>query len=164
MGSNSSEIVYRTPVGEDFDWIVDAHREIYTREYGWTLEFVSLVQEIVFNFSKSHDPTCERGWIAEKNGERLGCVLIVKESTDTAKLRVLLVDPQGRGLGIGTRLVQNCISFAKKVGYKKMVLWTHPELISARKIYQANGFDLLREEMDSVLGKAQIFQYWSKDL
>lgn len=164
MITEISEVEFRSPQSDDFDWMIEAHRKIYAKEYGWNEKFAGVVSDIVRKFSFNHNSNFEQGWIAEKKGERLGCVLLVKESNDVAKLRVLLVDPKGRGLGIGSQLVQNCISFAKEVGYKKIILWTHPELHSARKIYEANGFSLIKEESDNVLGKEQIFQYWSKDL
>ena len=144
----------------DLGWIVARHGVLYDREYGWDETFEALVAEIVGKFGKHHDPALERCWIAELDGENVGCIMCCKESDATARLRLLLVDPRARGLGLGTRLVDECLKFARRAGYKNMVLWTNDVLLAARRIYEKAGFTLTREDQHRSFGKDLRGQTW----
>ena len=133
------------PMGKpgDLGWVVLAHGTMYPDEFGWDTDFEALVAGIVADYAASHDPAAEAAWIAEVDGSRAGCVLCVAgDEPGTAKLRILLVDPVARGLGLGTRLVETCLDFAERAGYHRITLWTNDVLTSARRIYQAAGFEL----------------------
>jgi GNAT superfamily N-acetyltransferase len=148
----------------DIGWIIWRHAVLYAEEYGWNEQFEALVAEVAAKFLKQHDPSCERCWIAEVEGEFAGCVFVVKESEGVAKLRLLLVEPSARGLGIGKRLVEECIAFATSAGYRKMILWTNDVLLSARRIYESFGFTLTHEEPNHLFGPPLVAQTWEKDL
>ncbi len=156
--------VLRTHRAGDMGWIVHRHGALYAREYGWGERFEGLVAEVVAKFLLEFDPRRERCWIAERNGEIVGSVLVAKESSEVAKLRLLLVEPTARGLGIGNRLVEECIHFARNAGYKRMVLWTNSLLHAARHIYEKAGFTLVGEEMDDLFGPDSKAQSWELDL
>jgi DNA-binding MarR family transcriptional regulator/N-acetylglutamate synthase-like GNAT family acetyltransferase len=143
--SNPSYIL-RTHQPGDMGWMVHRHGVLYSQEYGYDERFEALVAEIAAEFIQNFDPQRERCWIAEKNGENVGCVLLVRKSEGVAKLRVLLVETSARGMGIGKRLVDECVRFARRCGYKKIMLWTQSELTSARHIYQQAGFRLAGKE------------------
>lgn len=129
----------------DLGWVVMAHGESYASEFGWDGTFEALVCRIVADYAAGHDPKWERAWIAEVNGERVGCVFCVRWDSMTAQLRILLVDPAARGMGLGPRLVDTCIEFARRAGYQRMRLWTNDPLVAARQIYLSRGFRLLEE-------------------
>ena len=148
----------------DIGWAVQKHGELYAREYGWDERFEALAAEIGAKLLKAFDPKKERAWIAEKDGENVGCVFLVKQSADVAKLRMLLVDPKARGLGIGRRLVEECIRFARDRGYKKITLWTNDVLVTACHIYQQCGFKLVSEERHHSFGHHLVGQTWELDL
>jgi DNA-binding MarR family transcriptional regulator/GNAT superfamily N-acetyltransferase len=139
-------VVLRDPRPGDMGWVVQQHGEIYSREYRYSSEFEGLVAQIAGSFVKNFDPDWEKGWIAEVDGERAGAVFVVRKSKAVAQLRMLILAPHARGLGIGARLVDECIAFARAKGYRKMTLWTNGQLDAARAIYKARGFELVKSE------------------
>lgn len=149
----------------DLGWMVMAHGEVYHRQFGWNTDFETLVATIVAEYARGHDGAREAAWIADVDGERAGCVLLVAgDAPDTARLRILLVTPAARGLGVGTRLVERCLSFARRAGYRHVVLWTNDVLVSARRIYQAAGFTLTAEEPHHSFGHDLVGQTWTRQL
>ncbi|MDQ6754229.1 MAG: GNAT family N-acetyltransferase [Actinomycetota bacterium] len=141
-----------------------AHGELYSAEFGWDATFEALVARIVADYASEHDPVREMAWIAELGGVRVGCVFCVAEDDNTAKLRILLVQPAGRGQGLGGRLVDTCVAFAREAGYARMQLWTNDPLTAARGIYLRRGFALTSEEPHHSFGVDLIGQVYERDL
>jgi GNAT superfamily N-acetyltransferase len=154
----------RTHRPGDMGWVVERHGVLYGQEYGWDARIEALTAEIVSNFLKNFEPERERCWIAEINGEPVGSVFLVRDSDQVARLRLLIVDPKARGLGIGKRLVDECIAFARHAGYRKITLWTHGVLIAARAIYQRAGFQLTEQWVHDEFGKPEASETWELQL
>jgi DNA-binding MarR family transcriptional regulator/GNAT superfamily N-acetyltransferase len=167
-GANASagtpNYVLREPRPGDFGWIVARHAELYAQEYGWTEPFEGLCAGIVADYANKNDPKRERCWIAELNGENVGCVMLVKDSDEIARVRLLLVDPKARGLGLGARLVDECVRFARAAGYKKITLWTHSVLTAARHIYEKAGFTLTSSEPRHTWSQDVVAEFWDLEL
>jgi len=164
--TDNEPFTLRGPRSGDYGWIVHRHGILYNREYGWDETFEALVAEIVAEIGRELDPKRERCWIAERHGEFAGCVFLIRnrEQKNAAQLRLLLVEPGARGLGIGRHLVSECTAFARQCGYRKIVLWTQSALRSARRIYQAEGYRLVSEEKHHSWGRDLTGQYWELPL
>ena len=159
------DVVLREPAPGDLGWIVQRNAALYASEFGWNTDYEGLVARIVADFAEDHDPHLERVWIAELHGRPAGCVMCVRdEAPGTARLRLLLVEPDARGLGIGDRLVRAVVDFARGVGYRELVLWTNDILAAARRIYQRHGFVLVAEKLHRSFGKDLNGQDWRLDL
>lgn len=162
----AAHVLLRSHRPGDIGWVVERHGSLYAQEYGWDQRFEALVARIAADFIDQLEPARERCWIAERNGERVGCVFLVRDreqprgAIPTARLRLLLVDPSARGLGLGNTLVSQCTHFARSAGYRRIVLWTNSVLHTARRIYQREGYQLVREKPYTAFGKDLVSQDW----
>jgi len=154
----------RTHRAGDMGWVVQRHGELYHQEYGWNEEFEALVAVITAEFIRNLDPAHERCWIAERDGRRVGSIFLVSKDATTAKLRLLLVEPDTRGLGIGRALVAECVRFGREAGYQKVVLWTQENLAAARHLYDAAGFKRIAREPHRSFGYDLVAETWELDL
>ncbi|MCP3784432.1 MULTISPECIES: GNAT family N-acetyltransferase [Micromonospora] len=161
----SAQVLIR-PLGRpgDLGWVVLAHGETYAAEFGWDTSFEALVARIVADYAAGHDPAREAAWIAELDGERVGCVFCVAADEQTAQLRILLVDPAARGRRLGARLVDECLAFARRAGYARIRLWTNHPLVAARGIYLSRGFRLVEEEPHHSFGTDLTGQVYEREL
>ena len=148
----------------DLGWVVQAHGELYAEEFGWDATFEALVARIVADWAAEHDADREAAWIAEDEHGRVGCVFCVREDEETARLRILLVDPRARGRRLGARLVGECLVFARAAGYRRMVLWTNDPLVAARRVYLEAGFELVAEEPHHSYGVDLVGQTYQREL
>jgi DNA-binding MarR family transcriptional regulator/GNAT superfamily N-acetyltransferase len=162
--SSDAALVLRAPHPGDYGWIVHRHGAQYAEEYGWDETFEALVARIVADHAEHHDPRREATWIAEVDGAPVGCVLCVREDDSTAKLRLLLVDPRARGRGIGARLIDECVRFARRAGYERIILWTNDVLHDARRLYERAGFELVESGRHHAFGHDLVEQTWSRRL
>lgn len=159
-----ASFILRPPCPGDLGWVVQRHAILYEQEYGWGGPFEGLCAQIVADFAKDFDPRRERCWIAERGGENAGSVFLVKESDDVARMRLLLVEPSARGLGIGEALVDASIAFAREAGYRCVTLWTHQVLTAARGIYQRKGFTLTESRPHNSWGPEVVGETWDLKL
>jgi GNAT superfamily N-acetyltransferase len=167
MDARESHVaIRRLGAAGDLGWVVMAHGEVYDAEFGWDADFEALVARIVADYAAGHDARREAAWIAERDGRRVGCVFCVADPDDAtvAKLRILLVHPDGRGHGVGGRLVDTCLRFARAAGYERMRLWTNHPLEAARRIYLARGFRLTQEQAHRSFGVDLRGQTYELDL
>jgi DNA-binding MarR family transcriptional regulator/GNAT superfamily N-acetyltransferase len=162
--AGSSPVRLRDPRPGDLGWVVERHGTLYADEYGWTSKVEALAAEVVASFVAHRDAEHERGWIAERGGERVGCVFLMKKTRAVAQLRLLIVEPAARGLGVGRRLVSECTQFARRAGYRRIVLWTNRALDAARHIYQAAGYRLVGTERHDDFGADPVFEIWELKL
>jgi DNA-binding MarR family transcriptional regulator/GNAT superfamily N-acetyltransferase len=163
-GATGRRYHLHAPRPGDFGWVVRRHAELYGQEYGWTEPFEGLCAQIVADFANKFDRERERCWIAEMDGENVGCIFLAKETPTIARIRLLLVEPKARRLGLGVHLVDECLHFARRAGYTKVTLWTHSVLTAARHIYEKAGFKLTRSERHNSWGKPVVSEHWDLQL
>jgi GNAT superfamily N-acetyltransferase len=163
-GKTKDNIQLRSHKPGDMGWVTHRHGVLYHEEYGWDEGFEALVAQIVSDFINNFKPGRERCWIAEKDGEILGSIFIVEQSDTVAKLRLLLVEPKTRGKGLGYQLIKEAIDFAKKAGYKKIVLWTNSILLEARHLYKKAGFVMVEKEPFHDFGHDLVSETWELEL
>jgi len=163
-GAASAPVVIRGHRLGEIGWIVHRHATLYRDEYGWDTRFEALVAEIAADFLKTHDPAREHCWVADQAGVILGSVFLVRVDDAVAKLRLLYIEPEARGLGLGRRLVDECIEFARATGYRRMTLWTNDCLVAARRLYDSFGFELVSEHPHSDFGPPMVGHVLERDL
>jgi DNA-binding MarR family transcriptional regulator/GNAT superfamily N-acetyltransferase len=159
-GQREKKYMLRSPRRGDFGWVVARHATFYSEHYGWREPFEGMCAQIVADFAKNGDLERERCWIAEHGGETVGCIFLVKETDDVARIRLLLVDPSAQGLGIGSALVDACIGFAQQAGYRRITLWTHQVLTAARALYERRGFTLTASKAHNSWGVEVVGETW----
>ncbi|HEY3000001.1 MAG TPA: GNAT family N-acetyltransferase [Acidimicrobiales bacterium] len=164
MHRDTTLVIRRLGRPGDLGWVVMAHGELYADEFGWDTTFEALVARIVAEYAAGDDPDRQAAWIAEAGGRRVGCVFCVPVDAETAQLRILLVDPAARGAGVGGRLVDECLRFARGAGYRRMRLWTNDPLVAARHVYLSRGFRLVEEEPHRSFGTDLVGQVYEVDL
>lgn len=160
----TAPITLRDPRPGDFGWIVERHGALYAAEHGWDASFEALVAEVASGILRGFDPRADRVFIAEQDGVRLGAACVVRVSDDEAKLRLLLVEPHARGVGLGHRLVAACVAFATEAGYRRLTLWTTANLVAARRCYERAGFRLVRSEAQPMFGRDLVHEFWERAL
>jgi GNAT superfamily N-acetyltransferase len=159
-----SPVVIRPPEAGDLGWVVERHGTLYAREYGWNAEFEAFVVQIVAEYVEAGEDARRRAWIADTGGQRVGCILCTPLDGTVAQLRLFLVEPSARGLGIGSRLVDECVRFGRRAGYQRMTLWIYDVLAEARRIYQRAGFELVSETPERRFGRDLVGQRWELQL
>ncbi|MGK8559186.1 bifunctional helix-turn-helix transcriptional regulator/GNAT family N-acetyltransferase [Nocardia gipuzkoensis] len=162
--ADASSFVLRAPRSGEYGWVIQRHAELYANEYGWDGTYEELIVRIVADYLGSHDERSERAWIAESAGRPVGSVFCVREDDTTARLRLLLVEPTARGLGVGSALVGECLRFAAAAGYREIVLWTNDVLTAARRVYQRAGFELVEQNPHHSWGHDLVGQTWRLSL
>ena len=162
--ASPAAVILRAHGPGDIGWVISRNAALYAEEYGWTIEYEALVAEIAGQFIKTFDPARERCWIAEASGERVGSVMLVNGGNGVAKLRLLIVEPRARGLGVGRALVTECVRTARELGYNSMTLWTQSILLAARGIYRSTGFRMVREEPHHSFGHDLVGETWEMEL
>ncbi|MFW5416179.1 MarR family transcriptional regulator [Nocardiopsis sp. CNT-189] len=163
-GDGAPAPVLRPLAPGDLGWVLDRHGALYAQEYGWGADYEALVARLIADFATGHDPERERGWIAELGGERVGSVFCTRADDETAKLRLLLLEPAARGHGLGRRLVEECMDFAREAGYRRMTLWTQSCLTAARSIYARAGFTLRESRPHRDFGDGLVSEVWDREL
>ncbi len=163
--TKTTEVTIRTDLrAGDLGWVVYRHGVLYKQEYDWNVQFEALVASIVAGFGEQHDPACERCWFAEIDERIVGTVFLVRNSETVGQLRLMLVEPEARGHGIGTRLIQECLEFARQAGYSVVKLWTNSVLVDARRLYETAGFRMVESDAYQAFGHDLVSEFWEIEL
>lgn len=157
-------ILLRAPQPGDIGWVIHRHGALYAAEYGWDASFEALVGTVAIGFAQSHDPACERCWIATRGDGILGSAFVMRKDAEVAKLRLVYVEPHARGHGLGRTLVEAAMAFARDAGYKRMTLWTNDVLLPARRLYERLGFTMTAQEPHLSFGHSLVGETWERDL